>query len=100
MMVSMKKLHNVGRHLNKILNQNCFLITEFLLGESILIAPVVNPNQFFRDIYLPLGSWLDGNTKETHEGPVWLRNYPVPLEMLPYFTIIAAKDLEGIKIKH
>ncbi|KAJ8714335.1 hypothetical protein PYW07_002560 [Mythimna separata] len=60
---------------------------EFLLGESILAAPVVKPGAVSRDVYLPRGTWLDGNTGELVEGPVWLRDYPAPLDVLPYFIL-------------
>ncbi|XP_055638896.1 myogenesis-regulating glycosidase-like [Toxorhynchites rutilus septentrionalis] len=59
---------------------------QFLLGEDIIAAPVIRENSRARDIYLPAGSWEDGNTKTVHTGPKWIRNYPAPLSMLPYFV--------------
>ncbi|GAB0098690.1 uncharacterized family 31 glucosidase KIAA1161 [Sergentomyia squamirostris] len=58
---------------------------EFLLGEDILSAPVLEEGKTSRDIYLPAGDWRDGNTNKTYRGPLWLRNYPAPLTVLPYF---------------
>ncbi|XP_023942897.2 myogenesis-regulating glycosidase-like [Bicyclus anynana] len=59
---------------------------EFLLGEDILAAPVVTEGATSRDIYLPAGRWLElGDPELVHEGPVWIRNYPAPLNVLPYF---------------
>ncbi|XP_034833124.1 myogenesis-regulating glycosidase-like isoform X2 [Maniola hyperantus] len=59
---------------------------EFLLGEDILAAPVVTQGATTRDIYIPIGRWLEqGNTSSVHEGPIWIRNYPAPLNVLPYF---------------
>ncbi|XP_055607370.1 myogenesis-regulating glycosidase [Uranotaenia lowii] len=58
---------------------------EFLLGDNILAAPVVRQNSRARDIYLPSGKWTDGNNQTVYTGPTWLRNYPVPLNVLPYF---------------
>lgn len=41
-----------------------------------------------RDIYLPVGVWEDGNTGQKYtvgsEG-FWIRDYPAPIEVLPYF---------------
>uniref|UniRef100_A0A182VXM7 Uncharacterized protein n=1 Tax=Anopheles minimus TaxID=112268 RepID=A0A182VXM7_9DIPT len=59
---------------------------QYLLGDDIIAAPVIVENARARDIYLPRGSWTDGNTGEQHTGPKWLRNYSVPLSMVPYFT--------------
>uniref|UniRef100_A0A182KB80 Uncharacterized protein n=1 Tax=Anopheles christyi TaxID=43041 RepID=A0A182KB80_9DIPT len=59
---------------------------QYLLGDDIIAAPVIVENARARDIYLPRGSWTDGNTNEQHTGPKWLRSYPVPLAMVPYFT--------------
>ncbi|XP_046625895.1 myogenesis-regulating glycosidase isoform X1 [Neodiprion virginianus] len=58
---------------------------EFLLGEEILVAPVVEEDVVQRDIYLPKGSWKDAVTDDIHTGPLWLKNYPAPLDVLPYF---------------
>ncbi|KAF7989492.1 hypothetical protein HCN44_008166 [Aphidius gifuensis] len=58
---------------------------EFLLGEKVLIAPVIESNSVERDIYLPKGIWMDANTNENITGPVWLKDYSAPLNILPYF---------------
>lgn len=58
---------------------------EFLLGDDILVAPVVQPNLRQRDIFLPPGTWKDHWTGKTFEGPLILRDYPAPLEILPLF---------------
>ncbi|KPJ04460.1 putative family 31 glucosidase KIAA1161 [Papilio xuthus] len=59
---------------------------EFLLGERVLAAPVLSEGAVSRDIYLPRGNWRapDGSL---HTGPVWLRDYPAPLDTLPYFLL-------------
>lgn len=59
---------------------------EYLLGDSILVAPVIQEGAIARDIYLPRGTWLDPNRMTINVGPKWLRNYPAPLDILPYFT--------------
>ncbi|CAB3244189.1 unnamed protein product [Arctia plantaginis] len=60
---------------------------EFLLGEKVLAAPVMVEGAVARDIYLPRGNWRDGKTGELVQGPVWLRDYPAPLDTLPYFVL-------------
>ncbi|XP_049871920.1 myogenesis-regulating glycosidase-like [Pectinophora gossypiella] len=60
---------------------------EFLLGEKYLIAPVMEEGAESRDVYLPRGSWRDGVTGNLIQGPTWLRDYPAPLDTLPYFTL-------------
>jgi myogenesis-regulating glycosidase len=58
---------------------------EFLLGDKILSAPVVIQGAVTRDIYLPQGKWRDGNTGELHDGRKRIKDYPAPLNILPYF---------------
>lgn len=58
---------------------------EFLLGDDILVAPVVHPNIRQRNIYLPPGTWQDHWTNEIFVGPKRLNAYPTPLENLPFF---------------
>lgn len=58
---------------------------EFLLGDDLLVAPVVEPGQRARDIYLPPGTWRDHWVDRMVVGPVVLTDYPAPLEILPIF---------------
>lgn len=66
---------------------NRFSLSEFLLGQSILAAPVIERGATTRHIYLPRGTWIDANTNETIIGPTWLMDYPAPLHILPYFIL-------------
>ncbi|KAB0798841.1 hypothetical protein PPYR_06721 [Photinus pyralis] len=59
--------------------------SEFLLGEDILVAPVIKEGATSRDVYLPAGEWVDGNNGSTYKGPIELKNYPAPIDVLPYF---------------
>ncbi|CAO1436624.1 unnamed protein product [Diamesa tonsa] len=58
---------------------------QYLLGETVLIAPVVEEGKRQRDIYLPVGKWKDGNYGKVYEGKSWVRGYKAPLNVLPYF---------------
>ncbi len=58
---------------------------EFLLGDEFLVAPVLTPNTFERDIYLPRGTWQELWTGEVFTGPRTLEKFPVPLDVLPVF---------------
>ncbi|KAJ8714336.1 hypothetical protein PYW07_002561 [Mythimna separata] len=60
---------------------------EYLLAETVLAAPVLTEGATSRDIYLPAGTWYEeGDQERVIEGPIWLRNYPAPLDVLPYFV--------------
>ena len=61
---------------------------EFLLGDNILVAPVMEEGCIQRDIYLPSGDWQDQNSPGVVSGPVWIRDYDAPLFVLPYFIRI------------
>ena len=57
---------------------------EFMLGESLLFAPVVTQNATSRDIKLPNGHWIDlWDGKEYGVGII--REFPAPLYKLPAF---------------
>lgn len=63
-----------------------FYISEYLLGETILVAPVLTEGATSRHIYLPAGIWFEeGDRTRPVEGPTWLRNYSAPIDTLPYF---------------
>ncbi|KAK3731027.1 hypothetical protein RRG08_066043 [Elysia crispata] len=58
---------------------------EFLLGNDILVAPIVMDGARKRDIYLPDGRWADKLRGGEVTGPTTLRDYHVSLEELAYF---------------
>lgn len=58
---------------------------QFMLGDSVLVAPVVVKGARERDIYLPRGHWRDYHSGETYTGPRMLTGYPAPLDVLPIF---------------
>nr|CAD7400045.1 unnamed protein product [Timema cristinae] len=65
-------------------------VSEYLLGESILVAPVMEEGAISRDIYLPQGTWKDElhPDQDPIQGRIWLRDFPAALDELPYFTKI------------
>lgn len=58
---------------------------EFLLGNDILVAPVVKPGARARDIYLPPGHWRDHWNGKVLAGDTVIIDYPAPLDTLPFF---------------
>ncbi|XP_035704784.1 myogenesis-regulating glycosidase, partial [Folsomia candida] len=58
---------------------------EYMLGENILVAPVVEEGATTLDIYLPIGNWRSGVTNLTYVGPGWLRNVDAPLDIVNFY---------------
>lgn len=56
---------------------------QFMLGQDILVAPVVVEKARERTVYFPPGNWIDQHGK-VYSGPV-LSKVLAPLEELPYF---------------
>ena len=87
------------------------LIDEFMLGDAILVAPILAENTYQRDVYLPEGSWTNMLTGEIVEGgktvhvaanlgqiPVFLdNNSPDVAELLPIFNGIYWKQIKNFK---
>jgi alpha-glucosidase (family GH31 glycosyl hydrolase) len=59
---------------------------QFLVGDKLLVAPVVHEAKRDRAIYLPPGTWRDYWSGEMFEGPAVLEKYPAPLDILPIFA--------------
>ncbi|UYZ63406.1 TIM-barrel domain-containing protein [Hymenobacter weizhouensis] len=55
---------------------------QFLLGSSLLVAPVLQPGQRRRNVVLPAGTWIDFFTHETVPGGRTVGR-PAPLARLP-----------------
>jgi alpha-D-xyloside xylohydrolase len=75
------------------------LDSEYLFGDSFLVAPVLERGARRRMVYLPVGDWVDYWSRQIHEGPVWL-NYPAPLEILPLFIRRGAIIPMGPQVDH
>jgi myogenesis-regulating glycosidase len=56
---------------------------QFLVGDDILVAPVLKPNSIQREIYLPKGVWVYSNGT-FFTGPL-RRNFSAPLNHVPFF---------------
>jgi alpha-glucosidase (family GH31 glycosyl hydrolase) len=55
---------------------------EFLLGDSLLVAPLMQPGRRARDVYLPPGEWRERRGGETIAGPTVLSDVSAPLDTL------------------
>ncbi|MGL4372983.1 MAG: TIM-barrel domain-containing protein, partial [Turicibacter sp.] len=57
---------------------------QFMVGESVLVAPVVTQGSQFRAVYLPQGDWYDYETFEMYEGCRVIVKH-APLDTCPIF---------------
>ncbi|XP_021175911.2 myogenesis-regulating glycosidase [Fundulus heteroclitus] len=57
--------------------------SQFLIGDDLLVAPVLEPGKQERDIYLPAGHWK--SKRGEYKGPMHLTDYPVDLDEIAYF---------------
>jgi alpha-D-xyloside xylohydrolase len=55
---------------------------EYLLGDSLLVAPVIEPGSVTRKLYLPRGQWVNYWTGERYQGGADV-TVPAPLEQIP-----------------
>lgn len=65
------------------------LDSEFLVGNDLLVAPVLDEGARMRDVYLPAGRWRDELRGKEMEGGQWYRNHAGSLDELPFFTLIS-----------
>ena len=58
---------------------------EFMIGEDLLVAPIVKPDVTSRLVYLPKGTWYDYWTNKKYQGGTMIR-VDAPLETVPMFV--------------
>lgn len=64
---------------------------QYLLGPDLLVAPVLEPGQDERTVYLPDDTWTLVWTGEHHEGPGWV-TVDAPIGEPPLFSRTGARD--------
>jgi len=57
----------------------------FLLGDCLLVAPVLGPGTVRRVVQLPRGRWYDVRTERAHQGPAQVL-VEAPLDRIPVFA--------------
>ena len=60
---------------------------QYFFGPDYLVAPILQLNQFEREVYLPAGTWKLSSTGECYEGKQTVK-VQAPLEYMPVFQRI------------
>lgn len=60
------------------------MISEYMFGESLLVAPVMEEGHGAKEIYFPEGAWLSLFDQEEVQGPC-LKKVAAPLEYIPVY---------------
>lgn len=71
---------------------------EYMVGDRLLVAPVVEQGQTARPVYLPKGTrWVDYWTGESHQGGRWI-DRPADLGTMPIYvraeSIIPSREVQ------
>jgi alpha-glucosidase len=72
---------------------------EFMIGNDLLVAPIVKPDVTRRLVYLPKGTWYDYWTNKKHEGGTMI-SVEAPLETVPMFVRAGAIIPTGPEMNH
>lgn len=82
-------------------DKSTYLISdEYLVGDDVLVAPVVKEGMRWREVYLPAGaSWINWWTGEKLDGGKQYR-VEVPLDRLPLFVRVGAVIATQEVIQH
>jgi oligosaccharide 4-alpha-D-glucosyltransferase len=63
----------------------CNIGDEFMWGDALLVAPVVEKGQKFRNIYLPKGEWYDMHENSLYKGDTTI-SFGLTLKNIPVFV--------------
>ncbi|XP_038078821.1 myogenesis-regulating glycosidase-like [Patiria miniata] len=61
--------------------------SEFLIGDTFLVAPVLTKHARARDVYLPAGDWKEELREQSIlKGGTWFKDYPVAIDEVATFA--------------
>ena len=72
---------------------------EFMVGNDLLVAPILKPDGVRRSVYLPKGTWYDFWTSKKYPGDQ-LVSVDAPLETVPIFVRAGAIIPTGPELKY
>ncbi|MBS3681666.1 DUF4968 domain-containing protein [Ornithinibacillus massiliensis] len=67
---------------------------QFMIGDNVIMAPILNPSVTDRVVYLPKGEWIEYTTKESYEGER-VHLIHAELEDLPVFVRKGTALMQG-----
>jgi len=79
---------------------------QWMIGDALLATPLYGEDYetaTSRNVYLPVGKWMDYETGTAYKGPVMLSNFELPPEKTPLFVggtgIVVEKSPDGLKAR-
>lgn len=70
------------------------LSDQFMIGDNVIIAPILKPDTYHRVVYLPVGSWYDYWTDKLYVGGTHVL-VEAPIDTLPIFVRAGTQLLHG-----
>ncbi|XP_032069047.1 myogenesis-regulating glycosidase-like [Thamnophis elegans] len=62
--------------------------SQFLIGDTLMVAPVLEMGKQERDIYIPAGKWRSYKGELFEKTPTLVTDYPVDLDEVAYFFLV------------
>ncbi|XP_053556949.1 myogenesis-regulating glycosidase [Bombina bombina] len=63
--------------------------SQFLIGDTLMVAPVLEPGKQERDVYIPSGRWRSYKGELFVKTPFLFTDYPVDLDEVAYFIWVS-----------